>query len=73
MTRASEGSGIGLALTKSLVELLNGRIWFESRFGEGTTFFVELPVVQSIGKSQISVMDGLTLNRKVQMEFSDII
>ena len=73
LTRASEGSGIGLALTKALVELLRGRIWFESTPGKGTTFFVELPVTEMPNDSQLPVMDGLTLNRKVEMEFSDII
>jgi two-component system, NtrC family, nitrogen regulation sensor histidine kinase NtrY len=38
------GSGIGLALSKQGIELMKGRIWFESKVGEGTTFFVELPV-----------------------------
>jgi two-component system nitrogen regulation sensor histidine kinase NtrY len=39
------GSGIGLALSKQGIELMKGRIWFESKVGEGTTFFIELPVV----------------------------
>ncbi len=73
LTRASEGSGIGLALTKALVELLRGRIWFESKPGKGTIFFVELPVTELSNDIQLPVMDGLTLNRKVEMEFSDII
>ena len=33
----------GQALTKYLVELHGGRIWFESVYGEGTTFYVALP------------------------------
>jgi len=37
-----KGTGIGLSLTKSLVELHGGRIWFETEEGLGTTFFIEL-------------------------------
>lgn len=39
------GSGIGLYLTKKNVELLGGNIWFESEFGNGTTFHVTIPAV----------------------------
>ncbi len=37
------GSGLGLYTIKRIVENHHGKIWFESSFGEGTTFFVDLP------------------------------
>lgn len=44
-TTKSSGTGLGLAMCKGIVEQAKGRIWFETRQGEGTTFFVELPIV----------------------------
>jgi PAS domain S-box-containing protein len=73
LTRSSEGSGIGLSLTKALVELLQGRIWFESTPGKGSEFFVELPVLDASKTVNTPVMDGMKMSSKVEMEFSDII
>ncbi len=42
-TRAKGGSGLGLSITKSIVEKMQGQIGFESRDGRGTVFFFELP------------------------------
>ncbi|MEM7116202.1 MAG: hybrid sensor histidine kinase/response regulator [Chloroflexota bacterium] len=38
------GTGLGLNITKNLIEMHNGRIWCESQYREGTTFHVVLPV-----------------------------
>ncbi|GEO05256.1 hypothetical protein AAE02nite_29200 [Adhaeribacter aerolatus] len=40
------GSGIGLAVAKKGIETAGGRIWFETQEGEGTTFYIELPLAQ---------------------------
>jgi signal transduction histidine kinase len=42
-TREYGGAGMGLAVSKHLVELQGGLIWVESEFGEGSTFSFVLP------------------------------
>ncbi|MEI6424805.1 MAG: ATP-binding protein, partial [Lentisphaerota bacterium] len=43
ITRGYEGAGLGLAICKGLVELLGGKIWYDSEYNLGTTFYFSLP------------------------------
>jgi signal transduction histidine kinase len=45
--RESPGSGLGLNITRSLVEMQGGRIWFESELGRGATFHFTVPVAEA--------------------------
>ncbi|HET9905152.1 MAG TPA: ATP-binding protein, partial [Anaerolineales bacterium] len=44
--REAPGTGLGLHITKSLVEMQGGRIWFDSEFRKGTTFHFTVPVAE---------------------------
>jgi len=44
--REAPGTGLGLNITKSLVEMQGGQIWFESEFRAGTTFHFTVPVAE---------------------------
>lgn len=44
-TAGEQPFGLGLAISKQIVKAHNGEIWFESNEGEGTTFFVALPLL----------------------------
>ena len=46
------GSGLGLSICKGMIELMNGKIWFESQSGKGTTFYFTLPVAHKIKKEE---------------------
>ena len=71
--RNSEGSGIGLALVKSFVEMHCGKIIIESTYGVGSNFIIKLPVI-TIDESKEKSGDnmGLSYVDKMNIEFSDI-
>lgn len=44
-TTKSSGTGIGLAMSKTIMEMAKGQIYFDSKEGKGSDFFVEWPLV----------------------------
>jgi signal transduction histidine kinase len=47
-TTKSSGTGLGLAFVKNSIENADGRVWFETKQGAGTTFYLSLPAAKGI-------------------------
>jgi PAS domain S-box-containing protein len=58
MTRGIGGTGLGLYISRELVHRFDGRIWVESREGEGSTFHVELPAAAKPKRRRRAAVKG---------------
>ena len=67
---AASGTGIGLALVKSFVELHHGEVWVESELGKGSDFIVEIPREQ-VDKSLVIHMEDENVDNSVSNSNSD--
>lgn len=72
LSRNSEGTGIGLSLVKSFVELHGGSIKVESKFGEGSKFIVNLPSSNVLENDNLCASNIRNKNDIIKVEFSDV-
>lgn len=74
LSRNHEGSGIGLSIVKSLIEMHGGKIEVESKINQGSKFIITLPV-KFIKNDKVKTKSNLTTKTnvdKIHIEFSDI-
>lgn len=72
LRRNSEGTGIGLCLVKSFVEMHGGSIQVKSKVGEGSEFIIKLPDVITEEKHNEESSTYETNIERINIEFSDI-
>ena len=62
--RTYEGTGIGLALVKELVQVMKGSIHVESKVGEGSVFTVMLPMLEDTTTPQVQVTGSINMPKE---------
>ena len=72
LSRNAEGTGIGLSLVKSIVELHGGSISVESEYGKGSKFVVLLPAKEVMQQNLLFTKNMRNRNESLQVEFSDV-
>ncbi|MCS7052725.1 MAG: ATP-binding protein [Ignavibacterium sp.] len=64
LSRKYDGTGLGLSISKKIIDMLGGKIWFESQLNVGTTFFIEIPINKNIIFSKSKLINENNINFK---------
>ena len=59
-TRTIGGTGLGLFISRKIIELYHGRVWVESKLGSGSTFFINLPRLSAQKAAQLQATAAQT-------------
>ena len=62
LTRTIGGTGLGLFISRKIIELYNGRIWVESEWGKGSTFFINIPRLSTQKATQLQAAEAARPN-----------
>ncbi|MBX4258660.1 ATP-binding protein [Clostridium estertheticum] len=72
LSRNAEGTGIGLSLVKSIVELHDGTITVESQYGIGSRFTVSIPSRKVSNENKIYNSEVRGKDQSIRVELSDV-
>ncbi|MBN1387829.1 MAG: PAS domain S-box protein [Bacteroidales bacterium] len=68
LSRPYEGSGLGLSIAKSYTEILGGKIWFESKEREGSTFYLSIPYKREMEHSTVKKNEAAMNEKKYEIK-----
>jgi len=72
-TRAFQGAGLGLSISKAYIEMLGGRLWVESEEGKGAVFYFTLPYVKHSVDNKVISFDASELDLNIPVKKQKIL
>ena len=67
---ARDGAGLGLSIARAYVEMLGGKIWVESKYGEGSTFYFTIPGETSLKRE--TLVDPVHLDDQLENKINNM-
>ena len=72
-TREIGGTGLGLYLCRRLTETIGGRIWVESEYKRGSTFFIEIPRIDHDEAQRLIELASVEAERQAELEQQEVV